>query len=147
MPKRDRQLINGQWYTKPKRGGARLLPHNMGTMTESEFWGMFKSMLRSGTKYWKPKLDYLKSKSRPYKGENKRIKTEYQCEACKRWWVRAKLEVNHKIPVGGIACFEDLGKVAKALYLETLEGWEVLCKPCHLIQTNKQRQERKNVVP
>jgi hypothetical protein len=144
-PKRERQVIDGKVYTKPKRGKPRLLCRNMETMTESEFWGMFKSMLRSGTKYWKPKLEYLNSKSRPYKGTNKRIKTEYQCEACNQWYVRAKIEVNHKVPVGGIASFEDIGIVAKKLYLETLVGWEVLCKECHLLCTKQQRQERQNV--
>lgn len=145
MPKRDRQLIDGVWHTKPKRGPARPLTRNSGTMTESEFFSMFKSMLRSGTKFWKPKLEYLESKSRPYTGPNKRIKKEYCCEKCNNWNVRAKVQVDHINPCGGIKYFEDIGDVAERMYIEADSGWQVLCLECHVYKTKNENKKPSNM--
>ncbi len=140
--KKQRILIDGAYYTLKSNGKPGVkLTHNDGWMTESAFFGLIRSALRLASKYWKPKLAALAVRERAYTGTNKRIKREYQCEHCSEWFVRAKIEVNHKVPCGSLTCFEDLPGFCKRLFIEGTEGWEVLCLACHQICTNEERKK------
>lgn len=132
--RKERQLLNGQWHTKPKRGAPRPLPRNDGWMTESEYLGMIKSALRRLTMYWNPPNELLKSVRRSC--VNGRQKWEYPCNKCKAWFALKDVEADHIIEVGKFLSEEDIVGWIKRLFVER-EGWQVLCKLCHLEKTHR----------
>jgi hypothetical protein len=144
MPKkapRKRIQKDGKYYTV--RGVE--LTRNDGWWTEAEFWARIRSALRGMSKWWRPKLRHLEDGSRPYKGTNKRIKKEYQCERCKKWFVKAKIEMDHIDEVGSLVCVEDIPGFINRLFIEYGQGWMRLCKPCHLVKTNTKRGDKLDV--
>lgn len=93
--------------------------------------------------YWKP-LQKIKEKSRrPYKGDNKRRKWEFQCNICKDWFASNEIHVDHIKPVGTLTSGEHLKEFVDNLFCDS-ENLRVLCKPCHKQITKEQRQKLKN---
>lgn len=135
---RTRTLKDGKWYSA--RGVE--LTRNGGWETESEHMAKIRSALRNVSKFWKPAVAALEAVSRPYTGTNKRIKKEYQCYTCKKWMVRAKVEVNHILPCGTLKCYDDVPLFLTNLFCEYSESYEILCKECHLKETKRQREEK-----
>ena len=105
------------------------------SMTTSAFFGMIRSALRRLSLHWKPRGSYLQRMRRPYTGDNKRLKWEYQCVACKDWYPQKEVEVDHIVSVGSIKSFDDIGGFVRRLFVEE-EGYQILCKPCHLQKTH-----------
>src|SRR5690349_17800306 len=81
---------------------------NAGTMTESQFFQMLRAALRNKSRWWKPRLICLEQARRPYNGPNKRLKWEYQCSVCKKWFPQTQVEAHHSTPAGKLNSFEDL---------------------------------------
>lgn len=113
---------------------------NDGTMSESAFWSMIRSMLRSKTRYWKPIAKCKKESRRVYKGVNKRQKYEYQCNICKQWYPEKVIAVDHIIPAGSLKSYSDLPDFVKRLFCE-VDGLQTLCKTCHDLKTKKEREK------
>lgn len=109
-----------------------------GTKTKAGFFSMIRSGLRRLTIRWAPRNDHLAEIRKPYVGDCKKTKWLYPCAVCKQWFVRAKTEVDHKVKCGSLKDFEDIGPFCQKLFAEK-DGWECLCKPCHLIKTNAER--------
>ena len=113
-------------------------PRNLGTMTEAAYWGMVRSVLRRGFRFWKPIQKAKQDAKRVYKGDNKRQKWEYQCASCQEWFKDRDVQVDHIIPVGSLKSGKDLEGFLARLTAE--EGYQVLCKPCHNNKTQKERE-------
>lgn len=113
-------------------------PYCSGTMTRAGFFGMIRSALRRLSIRWKPRNEYLISVRRP-KINGGRSKFEYQCESCAGWFIRASIEVDHKVPCGSLKDFEDIGPFVKRLLCEK-DGFRILCKTCHVKHTNEGRK-------
>lgn len=117
---------------------------NANTLTESEYFGKIRSGLRKAFQYWKPMMIALENASRPSQNlENKRLKTEYQCNHCKKWFPKKDIQIDHIEDVGSLTCFEDIAPFIKRLTIEDPNGFQILCKPCHQIKTNETRNEKK----
>ncbi len=131
MKKRERQLIDGKWFTKPKRGKARLLEYCGNTLTESEFIGLFISALRELTLRWPPRSEawYKVRKSCP----DGRVKFKGQCISCQEWFAEKEIEMDHIEPVGSIR--ESIKQFATRVCPE-IDGWQCLCKSCHKDKTH-----------
>jgi hypothetical protein len=108
-------------------------PYCSGTLTEAGFFGLIRSALRRLSIRWKPRTEYLNSVRRP-KANGGRSKFEYPCELCKKWFIRAAIEVDHRIPCGSLRSYEDIGPFVQRLLCEK-DGFRILCKPCHLAHT------------
>lgn len=117
---------------------------NGNTWTESQYFSAIRSALRLKFRYYKPMQEALNRASRPYKGDNKRIKKEFLCSCCKKWVVRKNCEINHKIPCGSLNSYDDIVPFIKRLTCEDVNSYEILCKECHLKITNEERKTRKN---
>lgn len=78
---------------------------------------------------------------RPYTGEYKRAKWEYQCAACQNWFFDKDTQVDHIVPAGKLRSFEDLGDFAKRLLFIGVDQLQVLCKPCHVAKTTEERRQ------
>jgi hypothetical protein len=129
-----------------KKSKKVLVPRtrNANTLTESEYFGKIRSGLRKTFMYWKPMMIALKNASRPSQNlENKRLKTEYQCNDCKGWFGRKQVQIDHKIDCGSLTCYEDIVPFIQRLTIEDDKGFSCLCKDCHQIKTNQTRNEKK----
>lgn len=114
----------------------KIKPRCNGTMTEAAFWGWIRSSLRSRSlRGWKPINECKKQARRPYVGENKRRKWEYQCNVCKNWFFEEGIQVDHKLEAGSLTKGEDLKGFVERLFCE-IDGLQVLCKEkCHKEKT------------
>jgi len=129
-----------------KKSKKVLVPRtrNANTLTESEYFGKIRSGLRKTFMYWKPMMISLKNASRPSQNlENKRLKTEYQCNDCKEWFGRKQIQIDHRVDCGSLICYEDIVPFIQRLTIEDDKGFSCLCKDCHQIKTNQTRNEKK----
>lgn len=79
---------------------------------------------------------------RAYKGDNKRQKFEYQCNHCKNWFKDSEVQIDHIIPVGSLLSWDDVTPFLKKLIPEDPNAFQVLCKDCHQVKTDKEREAR-----
>jgi hypothetical protein len=108
-------------------------------MTESQFLAWIRSALRSKSLRWKPRTDALELARRPYKGDNKRQKFEYQCAICQRWFKATDVVVDHyPKAAGSILKLEDVGEFCNNLYCE-VDNLRILCSDDHDIYTLQQK--------
>lgn len=127
-----------------KRKATTVCSRNAGTMTESQYFSKIRSMLRSGFRYWKPMQLALEAASRPSQNTNKRIKKEYQCAHCKKWFKRADVEIDHIEECGSLQKYEDIVPFIQRLTKEDVNAYQILCKnPCHLNKTKNEKFKRK----
>lgn len=118
------------------------LTRNNGTLTEAQFWSFIRSKLRNASRWWKPITQVRNDARRPYKGSIPRVKWEYQCSVCKKWWLAKDVEVDHISPLGSLKCSNDLPLFVERLFCET-DNLQLLCKGCHNNKTKKQIKSRK----
>ena len=112
---------------------------NANTMTEAAYWGLLRSILRRGLRYWKPIMAARLSVRMKYSGDNKRQKWVYPCNACKKWFKGTEVQVDHIVPVGALTCLDDLPEFVRRLTAE--EGYQLLCKECHKMKTAEERKK------
>lgn len=128
---------------KTKTTKKNIVPktRNAGTLTESQFWGLIRSALRSKFRYWKPMQLALDKASRPNQSSNKRLKKEYQCAKCKNWFKRDDVQIDHVIPCGSLKSYDDIQGFIERLTIEDPKGFQILCKEDHKEKTNSERKK------
>jgi 5-methylcytosine-specific restriction endonuclease McrA len=114
-----------------------------GTWTESKRLSFIRSALRRAfTRY--PSNYIARNKARrPYEGTNRNQKWEYLCTHCNKWYIAKNTQLDHTVPAGSITCDEDIGGFVSRLFCEP-NDLSLLCKPCHQIKTNQERENRKH---
>jgi len=113
---------------------------NGGTWTEAGFWGRVRSHLRRMFRFnWVPARLALERARRPYVGENKRQKWEFQCAFCHKWFLRKGVELDHIRPCGSLNSWEDVRPFMERLLCESPDDYAVLCKSCHKEKTDEER--------
>ena len=105
--------------------------------TEAKFFAFLRAGLRAKWMRWPPKWETLQAASRPYKGPDKRKKTEYRCAKCKKWYSAKDVSVDHIEPVGRLSSYDDLPGFVARLFVAK-EKLRVLCNPCHAEVTQSQ---------
>lgn len=83
----------------------------------------------------------LAAACRPYVGPNKRQKKEYQCAVCGQWFIQKLIQVDHIIPVGEFTKDEHWATFGPGLFCSR-DNLQIICKPCHKIKSNKEKQDR-----
>ena len=121
--KKEPKIIKAKREKLPKT-------RNAGTWTETTFWSMIRSALRSKSRWWLPRLNALKKARRSSQSSNKRLKWEFLCFKCKDWFPQTEVEIHHMVEAGSLKKAEDLPGFVERLFAE--EGWECVCKGCHL---------------
>lgn len=111
---------------------------NGGTMTESEFFTMLRTALRTLSVRWKPIHDCRKRARRKYDGPDKKQKWEYQCSKCGGWYKYESVNVDHIDPCGQLRSFDDLSGFAERLFVE-VDKLAVLCNNCHAVKTKDEK--------
>lgn len=113
---------------------------NAGLWTEARYWGGVRSALRRGFRFWRP-IVQCKLDARRAKVDGGRQKWEYVCAECSNWFKGTEVEVDHTVPTGSLKCADDLTGFLERLTAE--EGYRLLCKPCHKIKTNEEKEARR----
>ena len=113
-----------------------------GTWSEARYWNFVVGVIRAGHKRWGPKHQAKKLARRHNQSANKRLTYESQCAKCKVWFREDETEVDHIIPCGSCTGPEDLIGYFERTYVE-VDGYQVLCKPCHQEKTNAERAARR----
>jgi hypothetical protein len=117
---------------------------NGGTQTESMYWGMIRSALRTiWIRHWQPRKDALNAAKRQYKGTNKRRKWEYKCAISGKYYPLNKVEVDHKKGNLSLRCKEDIIQFIESLLTEDVNELQVISKVEHKMKTNRERKSRK----
>ncbi len=106
--------------------------------TTAKFWAFLRSGLRAKWTRWPPKYEVLRKAKRPYVGENKRQKHEFQCAHCGLWHPQKNVTVDHMIPAGQLRSWEDLPGFAERLFCSA-DKLQVLCDVCHAVKTKEER--------
>jgi len=117
---------------------------NAGTMTESQYFSRIRSILRNGFRYYKPMMIALELASRPSQSANKRLKKEYQCAFCKKWFKRSMVQIDHIEECGSLSSYEDIVPFIKRLTKENPHDYQILCKKHHKEKTNNYLKSKKN---
>jgi ribosomal protein S26 len=100
--------------------------------------------LRSASQRWPARYQTLNDAyiGQKINKESGRIAKHFTCSKCKEAFPQKSVEVNHIIPVVPVTGFDDWNGVIERMFCEK-EHLEVVCKVCHKIITQQERDERK----
>lgn len=110
--------------------------------TDSRYFSFIRSNLRRAWSKYPVKFQVLKENRRPFQGDDKRTKWEYNCAICSKWFKTKDVEVDHIEPAGSLKEYSDLPAFVERLFC-TKDNLRVLCKPCHKECTRLEREARK----
>ena len=102
-----------------------------GSLTEAQYFFKIRAILRNGFRYWKPAYIALERASRPSQSTNKRLKKEYKCAMCGKWFKRTDVEIDHIEECGSLSCYDDIVPFLKRLTKENPDDFQILCKEDH----------------
>ena len=125
---------------------AKRKSYNGGNWTEGRFNSFITSTLRAGARRWQPKYDTLNASKTEKKINRKtgRMAQHFRCQLCGEEFTQKDMEVDHIKPVvDPIKGFQTWDIFIDRLFCEA-NNLQAICKPCHLLKTNKEKQEKKN---
>ena len=116
---------------------------NNNQWTEARFNSFIKSALRSASQRWPPKYETLNEAcvGKRINSKTGRLAKHYKCCKCTQEYPQKEVEVNHIIPVVPLSGFDSWDGVIERLFCEK-DGLEVVCKPCHLLISKSEREQR-----
>lgn len=104
-----------------------------GTMTKSAFFGAIRAFLRQRWLYSCPfRKEILKM---AYSS----LLKKWQCNHCKKMFLKKDVEVNHIEPCGSLKDYHEIKTFHDRLFVDDISKLEVLCKDCHKIFTEKSK--------
>jgi 5-methylcytosine-specific restriction endonuclease McrA len=118
---------------------------NGGEWTDARFRSFVTSALRAASRRWPPKYTALKA---AFVGKKVNVKSgkmamHYKCSSCKKHFVAADVQVDHIEPVvDPVKGFQTWDIFIDRIFCE-IENLQVLCKPCHKIKTDQEKDDRK----
>jgi 5-methylcytosine-specific restriction endonuclease McrA len=118
---------------------------NGGEWTEARFRSFITSALRAASRRWPPKYKALKEAFVGKKVNSKtgKMAMHYKCAECKKHFVAVDVQVDHIDPVVD----PKKGFISWDVFIDRMfveiEKLQVLCKPCHKIKTDEEKQQRK----
>ena len=124
---------------RPRKGTIRtaICPQNP-EWSMARYRTFVRSALRKAWMKWPPKFEALKRAQRPSQSDNKKLKWEYQCAACKQWHRGDQVSVDHIIPWGDPWSMSFID-ACRAL-LVPVDELQVLCGGCHDTKTALEKQ-------
>lgn len=118
---------------------------NGGEWTDARFRSFVTSALRAASRRWPPKYKALKEAfvGRKVNAKTGKMAMHYKCASCKKQFVAADVQVDHIEPVvDPTKGFQTWDIFINRIFCE-IENLQTLCKPCHKIKTDQEKQERK----
>ena len=120
-------------------------PYNGGEWTAARFHSFIKGALRSATMRWGPKFRALDKAFVGRKTNRKtgRIAKHFRCACCDKDFPSSEVVVDHINPVVcPIQGFVSWDVLVERMFCE-VDGFQVLCKPCHKIKCAEETKIRK----
>ncbi len=114
-----------------------------GKYTESEYFQRIRNGLRKAFQWWPPMQLALKKASRPSQSANKRLRIEYQCAHCKKWFSRKGVQIDHVEECGSLRVYDDIVPFLKRLTKENVDAYQILCKKDHKVKTKKYLKDKR----
>lgn len=115
---------------------------NGGEWTEARWRSFVISALRSATRRYPPRNKVLKKAfvRRQLSKVSNRMAMHYRCAMCKKLFTSTNVQIDHIIPVvDPVKGFVSWDEYINRMYCEE-DNFQVLCKPCHLKKTKKERE-------
>lgn len=115
---------------------------NGGEWTEARWRSFVISALRSATRRYPPRNRALKKAfvKRQISKVSGRLAMHYKCAVCKKLFTSTNVQIDHILPVVDPAKgFVSWDEYINRMYCEE-DNFQVLCKPCHLKKTKKERE-------
>lgn len=109
--------------------------------SKAKYWAFVRSGLRRLWSRWPIKYVVKKNARRKNQSDNARLKWEFQCNKCKKWFPDKFVTVDHIIQCGTLREYSDLPQFVKTL-LCGAENLQVLCDDCHSLKTKKERADK-----
>ena len=119
---------------------------NDGKWSEARWHSFVVSALRYAFRKWPPKYEALKEAFTKVQTNSSsgRLARHFKCAICKKQFPQALVQVDHISPIiDPKKGFVDWNTFIERLFCEK-EKLQILCKPCHKIKTNEEKQERTN---
>ena len=116
--------------------------YNGGEWTESRYNSFIKSALRKASIKWPPKYQVLKEAQvgKKINSLTGRIAMHFTCAGCGEGFPAKCISVDHILPVVDPETgFISWDEVITRMFCEK-DGLQVLCKACHDIKTNKEKE-------
>lgn len=114
--------------------------------TEGRRRSFITSVIRGGFRRWPPKFSVVKQAftEKKINDQSGRLANHYKCAECGGQFTQTNIQVDHINPVVS----PTIGFTTWDSFIENLfcpeENLQVLCKSCHLLKSNIERQLRKN---
>ena len=105
--------------------------------TEARFFGFIRGALRKAFLRW-PQRQAAKNRAKVIDAAGK---PKWVCADCSQLFMAKDTEVDHVVPCGSCNTFADLPGFVERMFCEA-DGFQILCKPCHLSKTNKSRSKK-----
>lgn len=116
--------------------------YNNNQWTQSRFNSFIKSALRAASSRWPPKYGALNAACVGVKINIKTVRKakHYKCAECSGEFPAKEVQVDHIYPViDPLKGFTSWDEVIKRMFCE-VSDFQILCKPCHIIKTNAEKQ-------
>lgn len=121
-------------------------PHyNNQKWTTAKFKSFVISALRATSRKWPPRYLALQDAfvGQKINSKSKRLSKHYKCAACNEDVPTSEIQIDHILPIidptKGFTTWDDF---IERLFCEK-DNLQALCKPCHTIKTNKEKDESK----
>lgn len=119
---------------------------NSGRWTEARYNSFIKSAIRSMSGRWPVKYDALKAAATgtQINAKTGRLAMHYKCNSCGELFPAKDVQVDHINPLVPLTMVENLdwNTVIDNALCE-LDGFQVLCKPCHKEKSLEENAERR----
>lgn len=118
---------------------------NDGSWTEARFKSFVTSALRAASRRWPPKFAALKAALTGRKTNKKtgKLAQHFKCASCAYTFIAADVQVDHIHPVvDPVVGFTSWDVYVDRIFCE-VNGFQILCKPCHKIKTDIEKLNRK----
>ena len=112
----------------------------MKNWTEAYILSRIRSVLRRLSMQMPSIRECRVAARRKYEGPTPRLKFEYPCAKCGQWFAEKETHVDHIVPAGRLASFDDVGPFSRRLLFPQAHELQILCKPCHKTKTNEERR-------
>jgi hypothetical protein len=118
-----------------------------GVWTEGRFRAFITSTLRGGMRRYPPKWEVLKESSvgKKVNKASGRQALHHKCFKCKLDFPAKEVQVDHKEPVvDPMMGFVNWDTFIERLFCDK-KNLQVLCKACHKVKTQKEKDDRKSI--
>lgn len=117
---------------------------NNGRWTEGRYRAFITSALRGAFRRYPPKYEAIKAAFTTYKTNKAtgRKAAHFKCAECKKDFPQTMVQVDHLDPVVEVSGFVSWDVFIERLFCEP-SNLQVLCKPCHLKKSKKEKEARK----